>query len=46
MNAINSAAKYGLENLNTIHDVFSLGFNNSQVDKAIIAAPNMLAVAI
>ena len=44
MNAINSAVRYGLENLKTVHEAFSLGFTNSQMDIAIIAAPNTAAV--
>ena len=34
-----SPAKYGLENLNTVHEVFSLGLSNNNIDKAIIATP-------
>src|SRR5574341_79191 len=44
MNAMNSAVRYGLENLNKVHDAFSLGFTRSQMDMASIAAPNTPAV--
>lgn len=45
MKAMNRAVKYGLENLNTVHDALSLGRASSQTDIAIMTAPKTLAVA-
>jgi hypothetical protein len=45
MKAIKSAVRYGLENLKTVHDAFSLGLVRSQTDRAIMTAPKTLAVA-
>ena len=44
INAINNTAKYGLENLNNVHDAFSLGFTITHADIAIIIAPDTIAV--
>ena len=42
--AINNTAKYGLENLNKVHDAFSMGLTITQIDNAIINAPDAIAV--
>ena len=44
MKAMNSAVKYGLENLNTVHEAFSLGLISNQMENAIMTAPKTLAV--
>jgi len=44
MSAINSTARYGLENLNNVHEAFSVGFVMTQADNAIIVAPEAMAV--
>lgn len=44
ISAINSTARYGLENLNNTHDVFSVGFAMTHPDSAIISAPDAIAV--
>lgn len=44
INAINNTAKYGLENLNNVHDAFSIGFTITQIDNATIKAPEAIAV--
>lgn len=44
INAINNTAKYGLENLNKVHAAFSTGLNMTQIDIAIINAPDAIAV--
>ena len=44
INAINNTAKYGLENLNRVHDAFSIGFTITQIDRATINAPDAIAV--
>jgi hypothetical protein len=38
------AAKYGLLNLNTNQEVFSLGLNSNQADNTIMTIPNTVAV--
>lgn len=45
MKAINNAVRYGLENLNTVQEAFSLGCVKSHTDSAIITAPKTPAVA-
>ena len=42
--AMNSTAKYGLENLNNVHAAFSIGFAITQDDNATITAPEAIAV--
>jgi len=37
-------ARYGLENLNNAHEDFSLPFETTQADNAIIKAPEAMAV--
>lgn len=44
INAINNTAKYGLENLNKVHDAFSIGFTITQIDNATIKMPDAIAV--
>ncbi len=44
MKATKSAAKYGLENLKTVHDAFSLGLINNHKDNATIVIPKVLEV--
>ena len=44
MNAINSAVRYGLVNLKTVHDALSVGLTSSHADSASITAPNTPAV--
>ena len=44
INAINNTARYGLENLNNIHDAFSDGFVKTQTLRASIKAPVAIAV--
>ena len=44
INAINNTAKYGLENLNKVHDAFSMGFAITHTDNAIISTPDAIAV--
>ncbi|AJW70000.1 hypothetical protein NADRNF5_0302 [Nitrosopumilus adriaticus] len=44
INAINNTAKYGLENLNSVHEAFSIGLAMTQTDKPIINAPDAIAV--
>ena len=44
INAINSTAKYGLENLNNVHAAFSIGFIVTQTDNPNISAPDAIAV--
>ena len=44
INAMNNTAKYGLENLNNVHDAFSFGFAITHADIAIITAPDTMAV--
>jgi len=39
-----TAVRYGLENLKTVHDAFSVGFSNSHKERPIIIAPNKVAV--
>ena len=39
-----TAVRYGLENLKTVHDAFSVGFSNNHKERPIIIAPNRLAV--
>ena len=44
INAINNTAKYGLENLNKVHDAFSIGFTITHIDNATIKIPDAIAV--
>jgi len=44
ISAINNTARYGLENLNNAHEDFSLPFETTQADNAIIKAPEAMAV--
>jgi len=44
INAINKTARYGLENLNKVHDAFSDGFAITQIDKITIKTPDAIAV--
>ena len=44
INAINNTARYGLENLNKVHDAFSMGFTITQIDSATIKIPDAIAV--
>lgn len=41
---MNNIARYGLENLNSVHDAFSDGFTSSHTLSAIIIAPDTIAV--
>jgi len=43
-NAINKTARYGLENLNRVHDAFSVGFLITQPLNTIISIPEAIAV--
>ena len=44
INAINNTARYGLENLNKVHEAFSIGFAITHADNATINAPDAIAV--
>ncbi len=44
ISAINNTAKYGLENLNSVHDAFYIGFAITHADMAIMTAPEAIAV--
>lgn len=44
ISAINSTDKYGLENLKSIHEAFSVGFTMTQNDNNNISAPDAIAV--
>lgn len=44
ISAINNTAKYGLENLNNVHEAFSIGLAITQADNAIITIPDAIAV--
>ena len=44
ISAMNSTAKYGLENLNSVHAALSIGFTITHIDSATINAPDAIAV--
>ena len=44
ISAINNTVRYGLETLNNAHEDFSLPFETTQADNAIIKAPEVIAV--
>lgn len=44
ISAINNTARYGLENLNRVHDAFSVGFATTHPERITISIPEAIAV--